>query len=344
MNKSQTAARHPAVDLTSLHHFNESERLAALHVYDVLDSVPEQAYDDLTTLASSICRAPIALVSFVDHDRLWFKSTIGFDQTQIAREIGFCSHAILAPDAVFEVPDACEDHRFHSNPLVIGRPDIRCYAGASLISPQGLPIGTICVIDRTPRRLAQQEREGLASLARQVVAQLELRKAVKSLDAEALTDPLTGAWNRRAFDRRLKDEWSNHAKANRPMSLLLFDIDRFKTLNDEFGHAVGDETLVEVVRLARQALRAEDILCRHGGEEFSVVLPDTDQAGALVVAEKVRSAIANGRWLHRKVTASVGVASTVPRMLDDPYAAVARVDKAMYLAKHGGRDCVRTAG
>ena len=320
---------------------HERERLAALADYQIVDTVPEQAFDDLATLAASICRTPTALVSFVDHRRLWLKSKVGFDRTEILREMSFCAHAILVPETVFEVPDALLDLRFEANPLVVDHPRIRFYAGASLLTPEGLPLGTICVIDQTPRLLSQQEREGLSSLARQVVAQLELRKEVKERAMEASTDALTGALNRRAFDRRLKSEWDAHARSKRRMALLLLDIDHFKSLNDEFGHAAGDDTLVEVVQRIRTVLRSNDVLSRHGGEEFTVVLPDTDLEGAQVVAEKIRVAIAEGPWRHRPVTASIGVASAIPSPVMDPYATVAQVDHAMYLAKSSGRNCVR---
>jgi diguanylate cyclase (GGDEF)-like protein len=322
--------------------FNEAARLDALNAYGVLDTPPEQAYDELTTLAASICRAPIALVSLVDSRRLWFKSRVGFDAIEIAREFGFCSHAILRPDRVFEVLDSLEDPRFMRNPLVAGGARFRFYAGAALITPTGMPIGTLCVLDTVPRRLSSLEHDGLASLARQVVAQLELRRAVEELGVEATTDALTGASNRRAFDRRLKSVWTDHAASRKPVSLLLLDIDHFKQLNDEFGHAAGDETLVGIVLVTRSALRSGDSLSRLGGEEFTVVLPDTDLVGAMVVAEKVRAAIAGAAWRYRPVTASIGVISAVPELTDDPYSAVAQVDRAMYLAKTGGRNCVRT--
>ena len=321
--------------------FNERERLASLADYEILDTEPEQAYDDLATLAASICRTPTALVSFVDHRRLWLKSTVEFDRAEILREISFCAYAILEPETIFEVSDALLDQRFNSNPLVIDHPRIRFYAGASLLTPDGVPLGTICVIDQAARRLTCQEREGLSSLARQVVAQLELRKELMERSKEASTDVLTGTLNRRAFDRRLKFEWDAHAREQRRMALLLLDIDHFKSLNDEFGHAAGDDTLVEVVHRIRTMLRSNDVLSRHGGEEFTIVLPDTDLDGAQIVAEKIRVAIAQGPWRYRPVTASIGVASAIPSPILDPYAAIARVDRAMYLAKNSGRNCVR---
>ena len=223
-------------------------------------------------------------------------------------------------------------------------PDFRFYAGASLITPGGMPLGNLCVIDHVPRQLTSQEHDGLASLARQVVAQLELRRAVAELGTEAGTDALTGASNRRSFDRRLKSEWrpprvaaqAGLAAAARHRSLQAPER-RVRPRGRRRDAGRGGAA-------ARTALRSNDLLSRLGGEEFTVVLPDTDLAGALVVAEKVRTAIANAVWRYRPVTASIGVISAVPNSTDDPYAAVAAVDRAMYLAKNNGRNCVRTLG
>ena len=159
----------------------EVPRIAALERYGILDTPAEIEYDDLTLLASQICETPISLVSLVASERQWFKSRRGFEAVESPRSISFCAHAIH-DDTLFEVPDATLDARFFDNELVTGEQHIRFYAGAPLVTPDGLKLGTLCVIDRKPRTLCDAQREALSALARQVVALLELRRNVKQLE------------------------------------------------------------------------------------------------------------------------------------------------------------------
>ncbi|MCC5897413.1 MAG: GAF domain-containing sensor histidine kinase [Phormidium sp. BM_Day4_Bin.17] len=160
---------------------NEAERQQALEQYNLLDSLPEQDFDDITILAAQICQTPIALVSLIDRDRQWFKSKVGLDAEETPRDQAFCAHAILEPSNVLVVPNAEADPRFADNPLVTGGPQIRFYAGAPLQTPEGQAIGTLCTIDSQPREITPAQIQALQALSRQVVAQMELRRNVKQL-------------------------------------------------------------------------------------------------------------------------------------------------------------------
>ncbi|MGH7250292.1 MAG: GAF domain-containing protein, partial [Nitrospiraceae bacterium] len=138
----------------------EAERLDALRRYAILDTPPEQNFDELVSLASQICRTPIAAISLIDADRQWFKAKVGLTSTQTPRAIAFCAHAIVQPD-LFVVRDAMADPRFSTNPLVTADPHIRFYAGMPLIASNGHALGTLCVIDRVPRELTQEQAEAL---------------------------------------------------------------------------------------------------------------------------------------------------------------------------------------
>ena len=301
----------------------EEARLAALRNYGVLDTLDEDAYDDITKLASFICATPIALISLVDEDRQWFKSSVGLQAQETPREHAFCAHAILKSDEVMVVEDASVDGRFAHNPLVTGEPSIRFYAGAPLVTPTGQAIGTLCVIDREPRSLSSNEAQALRALSRQVVAQLELRRIVielehlnkeqttyrtviedlnAKLEAVSVTDSLTGLKNRRAFDSVLKDQLAYSARSKSPLSLLLLDLDKFKNYNDTYGHVAGDEALRLVAQALTSHARPYDLVARYGGEELAIILPNTRAQDARFVAERVRRAIEEIAWPNKTVT------------------------------------------
>ncbi|OUJ70142.1 GAF domain-containing DNA-binding protein [Hymenobacter crusticola] len=171
--------------LSSLRSVNEAERLEVLRNYQILDTPPEKAFDDLVRLAAYICGTPVSLVSLIDADRQWFKAQIGFEGIQsTSRDKAFCQHAMLADD-VFEVEDTTKDPLFKNNPFVTDTASgIRFYVGAPLITPEGQPLGTICALDTVPRRLSDEQREAMRILAREVVAHLELRRARLQLEQE----------------------------------------------------------------------------------------------------------------------------------------------------------------
>lgn len=155
---------------------NELERLAALYEYNLLDTLPEKEYDDITRIAADICSVPMSALTIVDAERQWFKSKIGITDTENSRDVAFCAHAILNPNEIFVVDNPSEDERFHDNPLVTGKPNIAFYAGIPLVTESGAALGTLCVLDNKPNQLSFDQKVTLMALARQIVAYFEVRK------------------------------------------------------------------------------------------------------------------------------------------------------------------------
>lgn len=344
----------------------EAARLAELRSLGVLDTAAEQAYDDVVKLAAFICDTPIALISLIDEDRQWFKARVGLNAMETPRGQAFCAHAITEPDALMEVPNALDDSRFAANPLVTGDLGIRFYAGAPLLTASGAALGTVCVIDRVPRKLTEAQAEALKALSRQVVQLLALRRANAELELlsraqslrqceleeaqkqlqelndelseQSLTDALTNLKNRRAFDRLLANEYARTLRTRSPLALLMVDVDHFKAYNDQYGHLAGDQALQAVAAAIKSQARAYDHVARYGGEEFAVILPDTQVADTRAVAERIRQAVQALPGLHRPVAVSVGAAMAEAKT--DPTDLVNRADQALYQAKQAGRNRV----
>ena len=228
-------------------HPQEAARLAALLRYDILDTLPEPQFDDLTHLASQICGTPIALITLIDTDRQWFKSKLGLETTQTPRELAFCAHAILQND-LLEVPDAQADVRFSDNALVTGKPKIRFYAGAPLTTPDGYNLGSLCVIDRIPRHLTDDQRDALRRLGRQVIAQLELRRTVRLLDDQS------------AFRKAILEAASYAIISADPHgTILTFNAGAEKMLGYQAEEVVGKLTPVVLHDPAEVAARAAEL-------------------------------------------------------------------------------------
>jgi GAF domain-containing protein len=192
------------VHMTATMPSTEAARVAALNRYAILDTEPEQSFDDLVVLASFVCRTPIATLSLVDDHRQWFKSKVGVEVRETPRDISFCAHAIQQEE-LFIVPDALADPRFKDNPLVLGDPHIRFYAGAPLIDEDGYALGTLCVMDRQPRELDDTQKEALRSLRRLALSQIELRRNIQLLK-EALNDRTREEHARELELKRVQDK------------------------------------------------------------------------------------------------------------------------------------------
>jgi diguanylate cyclase (GGDEF)-like protein len=317
----------------------EAERLAALRSYEILDTACETAFDNIAELAAQLTNSPISFVSLTDADRQWFKARNGLPVMQVPREQSFCAWAILTPDEVTVVPDTRSDARFADNPLVLGAPDIRFYAGAPLVNRDGAALGTLCVLDREPREFNTTQRQILARLADTVMTTLELRRVMGQVRRLALVDALTGLANRSALLDALGTAIARHRQGDAGFTLLYLDLDGFKGVNDREGHAAGDAVLREVAAILTRTVSEQDLVARLGGDEFAVLLND-DPGKAPEVAERIRDALAAGMAAQGwGVTASVGAAAfhVPPQSIDK---AIAAADALMYGAKVSGKNQV----
>lgn len=347
---------------------NEAQRLEALRRYQILDTPPEKAFDDLVEIATMICGTQMGAVSLIDQDRQWFKARKGLGATETPRDFAFCAHAILTPDQLFTVEDAGQDARFVNNPYVVGNPHVRFYAGAPLLGSEGEALGTLCVFDATPTILNEEQRSALEALSRQASHLMELRRVAHMLDqqlrerdwyeqqlaqySESLetlnadlaeqtrTDVLTGLPNRRAFAAALSAELGREDGSGLPLSVAIIDIDHFKTINDLHGHDQGDEVLVALAGLLRAHIAGRGLIARLGGEEFVMLLPGAAVEPARLQCEFLRQEIAL-LPINLPVTVSIGVAQMYAG--ESVEQCLKRADQALYQAKRDGRDRVVVA-
>jgi diguanylate cyclase (GGDEF)-like protein len=334
---------------------NEAQRQAVLDAYQILDTAPEQSFDDLVLIASSICDMPMGSITLIDRDRQWLKSTLGLgDAKQTSRTDAFCAHTILDPERVMVVNDAQKDPRFQDNPFVREDPNLRFYAGAPLVTPDGLAMGSICVMDSHPGHLNEDQIKALQALSRQVVQLLELRRVSSDLEdkvreqawyeenlrqenadliSQTRSDPLTGLSNRRGFQDAQEAAQTQQQSA----WVALIDIDHFKSINDTHGHPKGDEVLVALGQLLKAHARSGHTIARFGGEEFVWLMPGISGKDAAHCAEALRQAVA-AMTTPLSCTISIGLAHWTD--LDAPEDALQRADQALYCAKRGGRNQV----
>ncbi|WP_127506901.1 GAF domain-containing sensor histidine kinase [Actinoplanes solisilvae] len=269
----------------------ERERLAVLRAYGVLDTPAESDFDDIAVLAAQLCGTPIAAVTLVDEHRQWFKARVGLDICETAREDSFCARAMLS-DEVMQVPDARVDPRFANNPLVTGHPGIVFYAGAPLVTSSGQVLGSLCVIDRETRVLTPAECQGLRTLARHVVAQLELRQYARGLDAA----------NERLRDAdKLKDEFIS--RVTHELRTPLTSINGYLEMlaDDDLDPGAGPEFLRRIRRNSDRLMAlVEDMLlaARAGHDDLRLNKRVLDLAELSRAAVVRNGDLADGRGLE----------------------------------------------
>jgi diguanylate cyclase (GGDEF)-like protein len=263
---------------------DEENRLRTLRSINILDTPAEERFDRLTRLAKRMFNVPIALVSLIDENRQWFKSRDGLDISETSREISFCAHAILNNE-IFIIPDATKDARFADNPLVVDKPYIRFYAGCPLRYIDGSMLGSLCIIDTKPRTFSEEDYEAIKDLAE--LAEHELMGVQL-----ATLDDLTRISNRRGFITLAENSLKICARQDIPASLVYFDLNKFKNINDEFGHAEGDRALRVFAEQMRLSFRESDVYARLGGDEFVALLTDTSMEQAVDIIAKFRHSLA----------------------------------------------------
>lgn len=260
-----------------------SIQLDALRALSLFNANPDERFDRLTRLAKRVFGVPVAKVTLVAPEMVHPVSCAGEQEAPIPRELSFCSHAIQSDDIMI-VPDTLDDGRFADNPFVTGDPHVRFYAGCPLVVMNGCRLGTLCLVDRIPRTMTQEDILLLKDLAATVEHELTAMHM-------AIVDGLTGLVNRRGFETLAQNGLNICLRMRRPASLLFFDLNGFKAINDTFGHAEGDLALRNFASALKQTFRSTDIIGRLGGDEFAVLLLDSGPPDTRAAIERLRTIV-----------------------------------------------------
>jgi diguanylate cyclase (GGDEF)-like protein len=329
-------------------------KIANIHSLDLFYTPLEERFERITRLARRAMHVPVAAISLLNEDKQWFKSAAGWGISELPREQAICKLTVLGNE-LLTIPDTTSDPRISDLPIVVSAPRFRSYAGCPLVDEHGAVVGTFCVFDLRTREFSPADKQtmlDLAALAQRELLSDRLTSAQAALTSklglarrEALMDPLTHLWNRRGASVLLKAALGNADQRATPLALALLDLDNFKRINDNNGHQTGDEVLRRVASRLLSSVRGDDAICRIGGDEFLVIMADTDVAVATRVAERIRQAITNQPIPTRDGTMpmSVSVGCTVRQPKDSSAveALLERADQALRDSKAAGRNRVR---
>lgn len=306
---------------------NEAERLAALRDSGLIEADLRPTCDRITRLAKRLFSVPMAMVNLVGEHTVLVKSADGTSAATQPRNISFCGHTILSSSALV-VPDTLKDERFADNPLVTDDTPVRFYAGYPLSLANGVVVGALCLMDDQPRQFSAQDIASLHDLA--ALAEVEFA-AVNS----AITDELTGLYNRRGFHHLATWGINSARRRAEPLTLAWLDLDRFKQINDRYGHADGDAALVAMADLLKATFREADVLARYGGDEFAILFTNSDEKGAWIAMQFLteQAAVWNENAQHPwSLSFSWGV-SEFDHDRDDLHSWLRTADEKMYSMK-----------
>ena len=329
-------------------------KIANIHTLDLFYTPIEERFERITRIARRALHAPVATISLLNDDKQWFKSSAGWGVSEIPRADAIC-RLTVEENRLLTISDTQKDPRVATSKVVTQAPRFRAYAGYPLADEHGAVMGTFCVFDLQPREFSPADCQtitDLAALAQRELLTDQLSSAQAALTSklslarrEALMDPLTHLWNRRGASVLLKAAFRKADERRSPLTLALLDLDNFKRINDTYGHQSGDEVLRKIASRLLTVVRGEDNICRIGGDEFLVLMTDTDAAVAGKVAERIRRTITDTPIPTRdgSMSVSVSVGFTV-RPPNDPTPAEAlieRADQALLQSKAAGRNRVR---
>ena len=328
---------------------NETQRLLAVRSLNGVHSSPTPELATLAELARGVFETPYAAINIIDEDWQRIAGQAGLKIAECSRDMSICTRVVF-DDELLVLPDLMEEPELKAAPFVLDDPYFRFYAGAPVRLENGLPVGAFCILDQRPRQFSSSEEQSLRRFAQIASALLRLQKtnllmgiAENDLRAAAMTDPLTRFFNRSALESIVDGALSTAITKGGNFGVLYLDMDGFKSINDRFGHNVGDEVLCEASLRIRSVLRADDIVVRMGGDEFAIFVPDSPDKHALVsLSERLLAAFrtpfaVDGVSVFARL--SIG-AALAPHDGATRVTLLKNVDSALYRAKAEGRDRV----
>jgi diguanylate cyclase (GGDEF)-like protein len=332
-------------------------KIANIHTLDLFYTPLEERFERITRIGRRALQAPVAAITLLNEEKQWFKSAAGWGISELPRSHTLCRF-VVDDNRPLTIADTLKDPRSAETPIVQSPPRFRAYAGHPLTDEHGNVCGTFCVFDLKPREFTPGDRQTLADLAAMSQRELlsdRLSDAHSALTAklsvarrEAMMDPLTRLWNRRGASVLLKAAFAAADQHGKPLTLALLDLDNFKRINDGYGHQVGDEVLRKVATRLVSAVRGDDAVCRLGGDEFLILMTDTDASAAARIAERIRRTVTDASVPTRDgvvaISVSIGFTVRTPHSSTAVEALLELADQALLQSKASGRNRVRGAG